>query len=170
MRRGPDRLPGLHGPRPRRRRSHLFHLGGGNDIPELHPAYVEKYGGPPNYALFGEDEEAFAKVRAGYRPDVAHPCKVTLGRFRDAGLIKPIDVSRLPEWPNVWDELKSVEGVTTAEGTWHIPFDWGNASVLYRTDLVDPKYIEEESWELLSKVVYGLIMRRRDPGVLHLRI
>ena len=24
--------------------------------------------------------------------------------------------------------------------------------------------------ELLSKVVYGLIMRRRDPGVLHLRI
>ena len=25
-------------------------------------------------------------------------------------------------------------------------------------------------YELLSKVVYGLIMRRRDPGVLHLRI
>ena len=24
--------------------------------------------------------------------------------------------------------------------------------------------------ELLSKVVYGLIMRRRDPGILHLRI
>ena len=27
-----------------------------------------------------------------------------------------------------------------------------------------------ERLELLSKVVYGLIMRRRDPGVLHLRI
>ena len=26
------------------------------------------------------------------------------------------------------------------------------------------------TYELLSKVVYGLIMRRRDPGVLHLRI
>ena len=28
----------------------------------------------------------------------------------------------------------------------------------------------EAGRELLSKVVYGLIMRRRDPGVLHLRI
>ena len=32
----------------------------------------------------------------------------------------------------------------------------------YRGELPSP--------ELLSKVVYGLIMRRRDPGVLHLRI
>ena len=30
--------------------------------------------------------------------------------------------------------------------------------------------VRSEADELLSKVVYGLIMRRRDPGVLHLRI
>ena len=34
-------------------------------------------------------------------------------------------------------------------------------------------WVFQRAWkrpELLSKVVYGLIMRRRDPGVLHLRI
>ena len=33
-----------------------------------------------------------------------------------------------------------------------------------------PDWQELDDAELLSKVVYGLIMRRRDPGVLHLRI
>ena len=32
------------------------------------------------------------------------------------------------------------------------------------------KHYAKQNLELLSKVVYGLIMRRRDPGVLHLRI
>ena len=32
---------------------------------------------------------------------------------------------------------------------WFVPFDWGNSSILYRTDLVDPEYVEEESWSIL---------------------
>ncbi len=121
----------------------------GYDIPEFAPAYIQKYGGPPAYSLFGEDEEAFSKVRAGYRPDVAHPCKVTLGRFRDAGLIEPMDPSRITAWDDVWPELKNTDGVQTEEGIWQVPFDWGNASVLYRTDLVDPAYQENPTWEIL---------------------
>ena len=121
----------------------------GYDIPEFFPAYIEKYGGMPSVSLFGEDEEAFAKVRGGFRPDIAHPCKVTLGRFRDAGLIKPMDVSRIPAWDDVWPALKNADGVVTEDGIWHVPFDWGNASVLYRTDLVDPYYLENHTWEIL---------------------
>jgi spermidine/putrescine transport system substrate-binding protein len=121
----------------------------GYDIPELMPAYVEQHGGMPATSLFGEDEEAFAKVRGGYRPDVAHPCKVTLGRFRDGGLIKPMDPERIPAWSDVWTELKGADGIETAEGIWQVPFDWGNASVLYRTDLVDPSYNENPTWEIL---------------------
>ena len=122
---------------------------GGYDIPEFYPAYIEKYDGPPATSLFGEDEEAFAKVRAGYTPDIAHPCKVTLGRYKDAGLLKPMDPARIPEWDNVWEELRTADGVETAEGIWQVPFDWGNASVLYRTDLVDPSYQENPTWKIL---------------------
>jgi spermidine/putrescine transport system substrate-binding protein len=128
----------------------------GYDLPEFQPDFNAKYG--PDALLntyFGEDEEAFLKVKNGYAPDIAHPCKVTLGRFRDAGLIEPWDVARLSHWGDVWDELKAVPGVMADDGhAWYIPWEWGNASVLYRTDLVDQKYQDEESWTLLFDETY----------------
>ncbi len=122
---------------------------GGYDIAEIHPAYIEKYGGPPAYSLFGEEEEAMQKMRAGFTPDIAHPCVNSVGRWRDAGIIQPIDVSRIPSWPDVWDDLQNMKGTMFDGVNWFVPFDWGNSSILYRTDLVDPEYIEEESWSIL---------------------
>ena len=76
-----------------------FFTWGGYDNPELHKAYVDKYG-PPNYSILGE-EEALQKMRAGFRPDLAHPCTYSIGRWRDSGLFQPIDVSRLANYPDV---------------------------------------------------------------------
>ncbi|MDH3690773.1 MAG: extracellular solute-binding protein [Gammaproteobacteria bacterium] len=126
----------------------------GYDIPELHQGYISKYGGPPSFTLFGEEEEALAKMRSGFTPDLAHPCTYSVGRWRDAGLMKPIDVSRLANYADVWDDLKSLEIAHKGGDTWFIPFDWGNSSVLYRTDLVDQKYMEEESWQILYDEQY----------------
>jgi spermidine/putrescine transport system substrate-binding protein len=121
----------------------------GYDLPDFAASYVGTYGGPPNYAIFGEEEEALQKMRAGYRPDISHPCTYSVGRWRDTGLMKPIDVTRLSHYADVWDDLKSIE-IAQAEGqTWFVPWDWGNSSVLYRTDLVDPSYVENESWGIL---------------------
>lgn len=116
--------------------------------PAFHPAYIEKYGSSPQNSTFGEDEEALTKVRAGFKPDLAHPCKVALGRWRDAGLIEPFDVSRVVEWENIWPQLRDNPGVTTADGTWYIPWEWGNASVVYRTDIAT-EYNGDHSWQIL---------------------
>ena len=120
----------------------------GYDLPEFHPAYIEKYGSSPEMPVFGEDEEALTKVLSGFTPDLAHPCKVTLGRWRDAGLIEPFDVSRIAEWDNIWPELRDTKGVTTEAGTWYVPWEWGNASVVYRTDIA-PEYNDNHTWEIL---------------------
>lgn len=120
----------------------------GYDIPEFHPGYVEKHGSSPQMPVFGEDEEALTKVRAGFAPDLAHPCKVTLGRWRDAGLIEPFDAARIPEWENVWPQLRGSDGVVTEAGIWQVPWEWGNASVVYRTDLA-PEYADNPSWTIL---------------------
>ncbi|MSP83113.1 MAG: extracellular solute-binding protein [Alphaproteobacteria bacterium] len=123
----------------------------GYELPEFHPAFTAKYGADAlGVSLGAEDEEFFQKVRGGFRLDLVHPCKTTLGRFRDAGLIEPMDVTRLSNWPNVWPELTSVPGVMAdATHAWYVPWEWGNASVIYRTDLVDPQYVQEESWSIL---------------------
>jgi len=121
----------------------------GYDLPELVTHYVDTWGSPPEYALFGDNDEAFQKINAGYRPDLVAPSSLMVGRFRDAGLIKPIDTSRLGNWPDVFDKLKVLRGSQTDGTQWYVPQDWGNSSIVFRTDLVDPSYIERNSWTIL---------------------
>jgi spermidine/putrescine transport system substrate-binding protein len=136
---------------PRRARAEeqaIYYTWAGYDVPEFWPAYVEKHGVPPEIPLFADNEEAFTKIRAGFVVDVTFPCSSMIPRWRDAGLLQPIDTARLSNWPDIFDELKTLEG-TQAEGRqWFVPVDWGQTSITYRTDLVDLNGAEE-SWSLL---------------------
>jgi spermidine/putrescine transport system substrate-binding protein len=109
------------------------------------PAYVEKYGATPNLPIFAEEEEAFTKLRSGYQVDVSHPCSGRIRRWRDAGILQPIDASRLSNFGDMFPTLQSINGADEG-GQWFVGVDWGNTSVVYRTDLVD---IQEESWTIL---------------------
>jgi spermidine/putrescine-binding protein len=127
----------------------------GYDIPELHPKYTEEHGTSPQYALFGEEEEAFQKMRQGFPVDIAAPCTYSLGRWYDGGLLKPIDTTRLAEWDNVFDSLKNLEGSHQNGVNYFLPLDWGNSSVLFRTDLA-PEYMgENNSWGILFDEKYA---------------
>ena len=118
----------------------------GWDAPELHAAYTSKYGESPVFSIFGDEEEAFAKMRAGFKPELTHPCSYKVPIWRDAGLLQPIDITRLSNWADVIPSLKEIPGMMADNEHYWIPADWGQTSVLYREDLVD---IEEESWSLL---------------------
>ena len=111
----------------------------GYEDPEFHPAYVAKHGDSPTFAFFGDEEEAFQKLRTGFRADVAHPCSQSVVKWRDAGLLKPLDTSRIPEWDNILPGFKSMKDLMTTEDgkAWIVPFEWGNTAVTYRTDKVD---------------------------------
>jgi spermidine/putrescine transport system substrate-binding protein len=123
-----------------------FFTWSGYDVPEFFPGYVAKHGASPNLPLFSDEEEGFQKLRAGFEVDVAHPCSGRIRRWRDAGVLQAIDTSRLSNWPDVVEVLKSINGADDDGKQWFVPIDWGNTSVLYRADLVD---LKEESWALL---------------------
>tara|TARA_R110002020_G_scaffold98736_8_gene234808 strand:+ start:2109 stop:3191 length:1083 start_codon:yes stop_codon:yes gene_type:complete len=116
----------------------------GYEDPAFHPAYVEKNGDSPTFAFFGDEEEAFQKLRTGFRADVAHPCSQSVGKWRDAGLLKPLDTSKITEWDKIMPGFKSMTDLmTTADGkAWLVPFEWGNTAVTYRTDTVDEADIQ----------------------------
>jgi spermidine/putrescine transport system substrate-binding protein len=119
--------------------------------PMLHKAFTAKYGHEPAHSTFGEEEEALQKMRSGYRPDISHPCSYSVPRWYDAGVLKPIDTSRLQHYADVFPELKTLKGTAKDGKTLFVPFDWGNSSVLYRTDLVDSN---TDSWMLLFDEKY----------------
>src|SRR6516165_8561834 len=59
----------------------------GYDLPAFHQAYLKEHPEGLNISVFGDDDEALAKVKAGYRPDIAHPCVDKLPQWREAGLL-----------------------------------------------------------------------------------
>ena len=121
---------------------------GGYDTEELFGSYVEKHGETPNFATFGGSEEALTKMRGGFVVDLSHPCNQSLPRWVKTGLFQPIETSRLSNWPNVIPGLVDLPG-NDAEGgnVWMAPFDWGQTSITYRTDLVELE--GDESWDIL---------------------
>jgi spermidine/putrescine transport system substrate-binding protein len=121
---------------------------GGFDIPELFVEYEAKHGTLPNFATFGGSEEALTKLRSGFVADVAHPCISSVPRWVETGLFQPIDTSRLSNWPNVMPELYNVDFNMTDGRPWLVPFDWGQTSILYRTDLFELQ--GPETWAMLS--------------------
>ncbi len=116
--------------------------------------YKAKYGKDPKSAIFADEDEAFAKMRAGYKPDVMGPCSYEFGRWQEAGLIQPIDVTKLTHWKEIPDYLKNIPGMMKSETeAWFIPQYWANTSITYRTDLA-PEYVGHESWKILFDPKY----------------
>ena len=116
----------------------------GYEDPAFHPAYVEKNGDSPTFSFFGDEEEAFQKLRSGFKADVAHPCSQSVVKWREAGLLKPLDTSRIAAWNDILPGIAAMKDLmTTADGkAWLVPFDWGNTAVTYRTDKVKPEEIQ----------------------------
>lgn len=121
---------------------------GGWDLPDLFPSYTEKHNEPPNFATFGSSEEGFTKMRAGFVVDLAHAYNVEIPRWIESGLFQQWDTDKLSNWSDVIPELWQLEGNVENGSPFFVPFDWGQTSITYRTDLVDLQG-EEESWGLL---------------------
>lgn len=116
----------------------------GYEDPAFYPAYVEKYGAEPDFTFFGDEEEAFQKLRSGFSADVAHPCSQSVVKWQDAGLLEPLDVSKLKNWDSVMPGFKAMKGLmTSADGTaWFLPYEWGNTVLTYKTDKVQPSEVQ----------------------------
>jgi spermidine/putrescine transport system substrate-binding protein len=116
--------------------------------------YQKKYGENPNAVLFADEDEAFAKMRAGYRPDVMGPCYYEFPRWQEAGLLQPIDTTKLKNWSKISPTLRNLPGINAGPGkVWFVPHYWGNTSITFRTDLA-PEYVRSQSWNILFDPKY----------------
>jgi spermidine/putrescine transport system substrate-binding protein len=128
---------------------------GGYDAADYFKSYVDKHGAAPNFSIFSGEEDALAKVRAGFAADVMHPCNYSVGRFVSAKLAVEIDTSKLSNWKDVFPALQTAEGVVVNGKVMMAPADWGNSSIAYRPDLVDDDFKKNESWGIFYDDKYA---------------
>ncbi len=105
----------------------------GFEQPSLIAPYVAKHGQPPNYALFADDDEAFQKLTSGFKADVAHPCSQMIQKYRDAGVIEPWDVSRIPNFSEIDPRFLNSKIFKDDTGVWYIPTDYAYTAIAYNT-------------------------------------
>ncbi len=122
----------------------------GYEVPEMHQPYIDKYGESPHFSLWGDEEEAEAKMRAGFKPDLGMPCSYKVKKWNDYGFLKEIDTSRLSNWPDIIEPLRNVPDMKIDGKQLMVCAWWGLTSVTFRTDLA-PEYVDPSThtWGIL---------------------
>ena len=144
---------------------------------KYHPEFNAKYGGQPGIALFAEEKDAMQRMRNGYRVDLIHLCANSLDEARESGLIKPLDISRIPRWSDISPSLLQVEDVHVDGKYWLAPWEWGFSTVAYNPEVVE---IENATYDIfvdprfkgktaltsslsVNHIIAGVIGRWADP-------
>ncbi len=106
----------------------------GFENPEFHTTYTAKNGASPTFSFFGDEEEAFQKVRSGFQADVTHICGGSLTKWTESGIIEPWDTSKIAAFADLDPNLVTTDAATG--NVFFIPTDWGSTAVAYNPDEV----------------------------------
>jgi spermidine/putrescine transport system substrate-binding protein len=96
------------------------------------------------YTYIVNDDQSLSKAGTSGPFDIMHPCNEMLPSFVSQGLVQPWDTSLLPSFKNLNPYLVQKGQVNGKQ--YMIPWDWGYASLLYRTDKIAPA--DATGWEL----------------------
>lgn len=107
----------------------------GFEEPAFHETYIAANGDSPTFSFFGDEEEAFQKIRAGFQADVTHICAGSVTKWSESGIIEPWDTDRIAEFANIDGNLlgTSVGGMGDV---FFIPTDFGATAIAYNPDEV----------------------------------
>jgi spermidine/putrescine-binding protein len=125
-------------------------------------SFEEKYGIKVNCTFYHGNEELWSKLQAGHAGvDIVQPSNHMIQRFAKAGLLSPIDISRIPNYAGLSEGFKKADYNTVDGKQYSVPYTYGIMGVAYRTDLVaDPP----TSWGALWNEKYkGKIAFSRNP-------
>jgi len=149
----------------------------GYQHPQFYPEYMAKYGEEPAFTFFAQADDALKRMRTGYEVDLVHLCLRQVEEARETGLIKPLDIDRIPRWGEIIPELLEIRGVKVDGEYWFIPWEWGYSAIGYNPDtiivedadysiLVDPRFEGKTALTAdigVNVVTAGIIAGWSDP-------
>lgn len=114
----------------------------GYEDPEFFTAYTAKHGQGPTFTFFGDEEEAFQKLRTGFQADAVHPCSQSVPKWIEAGLIAPLDTSRITRWDEIETSFRDIPAFQKDGQYYFVPVDWGNTATTYNTELLSEEAVQ----------------------------
>jgi spermidine/putrescine transport system substrate-binding protein len=68
--------------------------------------------------------------------DIVSVSADTTGVLVDAGLVEPLDVSKLEHWNEIYDLFRNAKGINHDGKVYGVPLTWGSIPLMYRTDKI----------------------------------
>ena len=124
-------------------------LWGGYDDDGLFGTYAEEHGSP-EYSIFGDAEEGLQKLKAGFEVDLAWPCQGEIKRWVRAGVLEPLDPSRIDNWDEMFPEVRDLPSGIVDGKHYFAPVDWGDTTLFYMADRIDWMDASNESFSLME--------------------
>ena len=85
---------------------------------------------------FDTEDEAVAKLQAGSRADVVYACLTDTERLVSAGLVQPIDTTRLTAWDSLFPYFKDSSQIRVGDKVYMVPAFGGTTGLLFNPDEV----------------------------------
>jgi spermidine/putrescine-binding protein len=111
-------------------------------------AFEESHHCKISAAYMGSSDELVAKLRGGSASnyDVISPSSDVATMIASSGLAAPLDLSKLPAYPQLSERLRSMPLVRMNGNVYGVPFTWGPNPLLYDTTFFKNA---PESWAIL---------------------
>jgi len=108
----------------------------GFEDPSFHQPFVDQHGASPEFVFFGDEDEAFQRLLAGFRSDVTHICAGSVPRWQASGIIEPWDRARVAAYDTLNADLVGQDVLSGSSELYFLPTDYGSTAVAYNADEV----------------------------------
>ncbi|WP_172329919.1 PotD/PotF family extracellular solute-binding protein [Mangrovicoccus sp. HB161399] len=97
-------------------------------------AFTDKTGAYTQVNVFGSNEEMLAKIQAGGSGwDVFVPTNYAIPTYVDAGLIEPLDLSKIPNYDPASYDPRFAEAGTIDGTVYGVPKNWGTTGIAFNS-------------------------------------
>ncbi|MEJ6394956.1 extracellular solute-binding protein [Gymnodinialimonas sp. 2305UL16-5] len=102
----------------------------------FHQPFIETHGAGPDFVFFGDEDEAFQRLLAGFQSDVTHICAGSVPRWQASGIIQAWDTDQITAFDTLNADLVGQDVLAGSEDLYFLPTDYGSTAVAYNVDEV----------------------------------
>jgi len=125
----------------------------GFEDPSFHQPFIDTHGEAPEFVFFGDEDEAFQRLLAGFRSDVTHICAGSVPRWQASGIIEAWDTAQIEAFETLNSDLVGADVLAGSSELFFLPTDYGSTAIAYNTETVPAEDVA--SLEIFNNPAYA---------------